>query len=790
MNTNLTEIPEQILALPQQVPRFGQSRLLSADDARNALNKLLQEDEQRSYQRAIVKGCYDGNSPYSERRRRQDGMSWACNLNFLGLEGTLDSARIPYYGLFSGVPQYAIFKTRFQKGHPDNQAWNDTISEYFTCLLDRWRPFKWHMQASQFEMLFEGWGPLIFEDDADWRFRAVPARAVLVPQGSPSNLDNRVPFIAIKCDYRIHELYKHINNEAGARARGWNVEAVQYAIKSGTRGNNGDTTNMRNQPWEEWQKRYKNKELMASYTEFDMINCAHFFVLEYDGKISHFIITYQSLSGDEAQNDFLFRDVNRYDSYEQVLNIAFQNTGDGSWHSVRGIGLKSFKHEEVKNRLLCRTVDNAFIGSSLILQSGDAKSDQKMQLRINGIVSYIPAGTTFVQQRMTQDIDSVLSVSRYIDNNLAQKIGSFNQRSMGREDGRGEQPTATQVQYAAAKEGSLSASQIDNYYRDLDALYSEVFRRVIKSSDPEAKRFVRDCLDAGVPEEALKNMEYVRANRKAGYGSPQMAKMAMQELAPFVGMLPVDGQRAFLDEVISRTVGPDKIELFNPKMDEPDINSAFATVENNLLHEGEIPQVISGMDHAVHLQIHLDDAEQRLMPLQQALDAGEELDESALMEAFNYVSALAPHCEEHLAILANDPYKKQLAQVFDGKLKIVTAFHGKLRSAVRSAQARSAQQAREQEAAVQLDALTQAKLQREQAGMENDRAKTMASIQDKNLKTQAQLQNKRFQAGQNSALTAAQTAEKIRLDRIETAAKIDNQKKLNGSKTKGSKNAK
>lgn len=546
--------------------------------------------------------------------------------------------------------------------------------------------------------------------------------------------------------------------------------------------------NMRNQSWEEWQKRYKNKELTASYTEFDIINCAHFFVLEYDGKVSHFILTYQSISGKEEQNDFLFRDVNRYDSYDQAMNVAFQNTGDGSWHSVRGIGLKSFKHEEVKNRLLCRTVDNAFIGSGILLKTIDAKSEQKMQLRVTNMVSYLPPGTEMQQQRMAGDIEGVLSVSRYVENNLAQKIGAFNQRSMGMEDGRGEKPTATQVQYAAAKEGSLNASQIDNYYLDLDAIYTEVYRRVLTSSDPEAKRFRRDCLAAGIPEEAMafENMEYVRANRLSGYGSPQMRKMAMQEMVPIVAMLPEDGKRNWLNDYIAASQGADKVESYNPPMDEPDIQSAMATIENNLLHEGEIPQVISGMDHVVHLSIHLEDAEERLAPLQQAIEEGEELDEAALQDAYRYVSALGEHSEAHLEQIKNDPSRQQMAKIFEGQLNLLTAFHGKLRSAIRSAKAQAAQTAREEQQAMALSALDQVKLQSKQQEMAITAAEAQQGMVIKQTKAANQDQQKRLKTASEQQLKAIKTAEDIRLQRITTAAKIDNDK-LNAKARNGSK---
>lgn len=789
-----SDIPGEILLAPAQVKRSTESRLPSASNARQGLRQLLKEDEPRSYERAIVKGCYDGNAPYSQKKLNQDGQRWRCNLNFRGLEGTMDSARIPYYGLFSGVPTYATFKTRYQATSPLASRWEKIIEQKFTCMLDRWEDFKWNMQCSQFEMLFEGWGPLIFDKDADWRFRSISARSFLVPQDSPSCLNKRIPWFAVRCPYRVHELFDCIRDEKAARARGWDVEAVKNAIKFGTRSVEGDLNGWQNQPWEEWQKRYKNKNLMSSYTECDIIRCAHLYVQEYSGKVSHFIITENSVYPDDKTNSnddaFLFSDPNKYDSYKQIANVAFQNTGDGTWHSVRGIGLKSYGYEEVQNRLNCRIVDNANMASMILLKGNDAKSNQKMQLYVNGAIGMIPPGTEVEQTRLGGDIPQVMGVTRMLENKLANKIGAFNQRSIAREDGRGEQPTATQIEMAAAKEGSLSASQIDNYYLDLDALYSEVFRRAKDSTDPEAKLFVQDCLDAGVPREALDNMEYVRANRRSGYGSPQMRKMAMDRLMAVYPTLPEDGKRNALDEYITSEFGADKIEVFNPPMEEISQDEWMATMENDKLHVGELPLILSGMDHVAHLNIHLDDAEQRLAPLQQALEGGEELDINALNEAATYVQALAQHCEQHLSKIEGDPAHKQIAEYFEAKLKIVTSFHGKLRSAVRSAQARAAQAAREEDAAVQLDALTQAKLQREQAGMENDRAKTLASIQDKNLKTQAGLQNKRFQAGQNSALTAAQTAEKIRLDRIETQAKIENQKKLNGAKAKGSKGTK
>lgn len=786
-----SDLPNEILLAPEQVKRPTESRLPSAENARQGLSQLLKEDQPRSYERAIVKGCYDGNAPYSQRKLNQDGQRWRCNLNFRGLEGTMDSARIPYYGLFSGVPQYATFKTSINSG-PESSRWNDVIAEKFTCMLNRWRQFKFHIQRSQFEMLFEGWGPLIFDKDGDWRFKAIPARSFLVPQGVDACLDSRVPYFAVRDSYRVHELYDKINgNEAGASARGWNVEAVKNAIKFGTRGASGDVNTWASQPWEEWQKHYKDKTLMSSYTECDIIRCAHLYVMEYTGKVSHFIVTENSIpvgsDSSEADNWFLFKDVNKYESYDQVANVAFQNTGDGPWHSVKGIGLKSYGYEEVQNRLNCRIVDNANMASMILLQTGDAKSNQKMQMYVNGVVGMIPPGTTLQENRLGGDIQNVMGVTRMLENKLANKIGAFNQASISREDGRGEKPTATQVELAAAKEGSLSSSQIDNYFLDLDNLYSEVFRRAKDSNDPEAKRFVQGCLDNGVPREALDQMEYVRANRRSGYGSPAQRKLAMQSLAQWFPSLPEEGKRNALNEAISSEFGPDKIEVFNPPMDEPDSDNWMATQENITLHMHKMPEMISGMDHVVHLDIHLRDAEETLNPMREAMDAGEELDPAALQEAFEYAEVLSAHCEQHLAQLLPDPNRKDIAKVFEGMLDGVVAFHGKLRSALRAAKAKQAQQAREEQQAVALGVLDQAKLKSAEQSMAIQAAEAQQGMAIKQGKFVQQTQIKAGQAQTKKQLDTIQTAETIRLDRIKTAAEVEKKKKLNAVKPNGSK---
>lgn len=788
---------DAIIRLPDQVKNIESgSRISSAYDARRLLTQALFEDQIRSKQRAVVDGCMDGNAPVSQMLLNQQGRAWECNINWLGLESIVDSSRVPYYALFSGVPTYANFKTAYKQDGPDAELWNKKIAEKFTCLLDRWKKFKWNLQAQQYEMIYEGWGPLVFEDPADWRFNAIPARAVLTPKEAESTLSDALPWVIVLKKYRVHELYDKIRNEKAATDRGWNVENIKQAILRGTKGyGNDQNMSWKDRPWEEWQLMYRNKELYASFTDCDIIRCAHMFLKEYSGKISHYIFNEAQIpeaqigkvEKDQGEVGFLFEDRSRYDGYNQALNVAFQNTGRGTWHSVRGTGLKGYRHEEIRNRLDNKAVNNAILASCVFLQGSDAKSSQKLQLMIAGSVAQIPAGANAIQHRFAGDIEGTMAVSRYLRNDLSQKIGAFQSRTMAREDGRGEQPTAEQVKQAATKEGSLTTSQIDNYYLELDSLYSEVFRRVMKSSDKEAKKFRDDCVNAGVPMEALNNMEYVRANRLSGYGSPNMRKMAIQESAQLVPMMNERGKNAWLNEAIATYGGPDKVSAWNPPMDEPKMDEKIASMENTSLHEGEVPIIISGEDHVAHLNIHLQDAAERLDPLKEAVEAGETLDPETLQEAYTYVSALGAHCEDHLNRISDDQTRSSQVKLFTGQLKLLTSFHGKLRSAIRAAQAEAAQAQREQQQAQALSALDQAKLMSAQQDMQIKGAKANNDMSIKRQKALSQDSLKRWQVGRNAQLDTVKTAEEVRLTRIKTAAELENQKlkaKSNG-KTNG-----
>lgn len=749
---------------------------------------LLEDNQGRSRERAIVKGLVDGNPPYNDSKKRAEGRGWECNLNFMEGLAIMDSSAVPYYALFANVPYYADCRTDFQEDNPDHEKWNAKITNCFSDLLKRWPQFNWNIQQVSYWMRLHGIGSAYFDRDGDWRFRAIDTGSVLVPKGSPSCVDDRLPFILIRVPYRIVELWDWIKDEQAAEAAGCNVKAIKDAIRYGMKGFAPSGSYWWAQPWEYYERLLTNHDLVASFTDADVVFCCHILVQEFakvgkPKKISKFIFTEHEVvprdNSDNSQvnekdNQFLFADPNSYDSFTQCIVSFFQNTGDGTWHSVRGIAMRAFKHLEVSNRLKCQMVNSAFIDSSVVLAGGSARNNERVGLTVWGSVVRLPANTEIKQVAIQGKTQGVMEVDRLLTNHLANNIGMFNQRTLSREDGKGELPTATQVNQQVAKESSLNEGQITLFYQYLDTLYFEMFRRAAdpSTSDEEAKRFQQELEEEGVPKEALAEMEYVRANRQSGYGSPQMAVLKHQQALPLVPMLPEDGKQTWLEWTFTDIYGPEKSEKLVPREHIPSQDDSIAQLENAAFTQGITPVISSGQDDVVHADSHLNFMQQTLGPLAQAIQSGQQLPPEQLQPAYRTSQTAIPHIEAHIARLQGDPMRKQQAKLFQDQLRQLTQFDGKLRATLFDALREQQVEAEQQQQASSLSALDAARVQSVQTQTALAAAKTQSQIRNQNLKTLHSIRLKSLQKGVDMNLDVAQTSADIRNQRAKTVSQI------------------
>lgn len=758
-----------------------ESRVEDAGSMRSIARRMIIEDEPRSRERALTKGLLDGNPPYNSAKRKSSGQSWMANLNFMEGEAAVDSARVPYYQIFSGVKQYAVCKTKWGPDQQTRDRVSDIISKRFHELLKGWDFFDWHMQNCFAEMLRWGYAPLVYDAGGSWKFKSIDTKCVMVPKDTASVVDDRLPCLMVVEAFTVSELWDKIRDEEAAEAAGWNVQAVKRAIQQAANGAN-TVSPWAATPWEEWQRRLKNNDLYWSFNG-QMVYCYRLLVKEFrEGKmaVSQFICTqspvydreYKESESDDA--GFLFKHVDRYESYNEAIIVFFQNTGDGTWHSVRGMAMKGFKHWDASNRTMCKALDNSFQRSSIVLSTETQKAADDLQLMVFSDRTILPPGTKVQQIGFGGDIEGVMAVTRMLQNHVANNLGVYNQRTLTREDGRGEQPTATAVQNQVLKEASLNQGQISVTYGSLDQLYETTFAKAVTSSDEDAQAFRKACEDDGVPKEALKDMESVCANRQSGYGSAAMRMQTIQQLAPIVPSLPEEGKVAYNDMVIAATAGVDKIETLNPKVHIPKEDDSIAASENGAMAAGSTQIVSSGQDHVNHVEIHFGDMRQRLAPLAEALDNEQPMEEGALQTAYAYLQLMGPHVEEHMGKIMADPIRKAIGKQLQDQLASYVAFNGKLRGAIKQAQRAAQIQAEDQQNATALGALDQAKLQSAELAnqIKVDKWNTDKAIKINKADTTNRLST--FKTLHDTTLNDASTAADIRRENFKTASQATN----------------
>lgn len=766
--------------LDEKTLKAPETRVADAGSLRSIARRLVTDDDPRSKARAIVAGLLGGNAPYNQQRRAAAGQGWQANINFHQSEAAIDSAAVPYYNIFASVKEYWICKTKWGPDPEVREKASQKISAKVHKLLKNWREFDWHAQNCFREQLRWGYAPIIYDPGSSWKFKSVDSKCVMVPQNSASVVDDRLPFMMIVESFTVSELWDKIRDEGAAESAGWNVKAVKRAIQQAASGFGDTQTPWSATPWEEWQRRFKNNDLYWS-SNGQMIYCYRFLVKEFTkGKtsISQFIVTqnpiYDGTQNKETEKDdagFLFRHIDRYDSYHKAAQVFFQNTGDGTWHSVRGMGQRGFRAWDIMNRTLCKAIDNAFQRSAIVLATETAKSADQLQLMVFSDRTILPPGTTVQQVGFGGDIEGVLAVNRTVDNLLARNLGVYNQRTVSRDDGRGEVATATEVQNTVNKEAMLQSSQITQTYIQLDLLAQITFDKIVESSDEDAVQFRKELEDEGIPEEALKDMECVYWNRASGYGSAALRKQDLQMLAQFVPSWPEAGKAAFNDEIISAFVGVDKIDVFNPRSHIDTEDESVAAAENGALVAGCAQIVSSGQNHVNHLLIHLAEIEKRVAPLREALEQGEPMDGAALQGVYEFLSLASAHVEEHLIRIEQDPTRAQLAKQFRAQLQSYVVFNGKLRGAIMNARQQAQIAAQEQQNAMALGALDQAKLESAQLAnaIKADKWQTDKGIKIDKAQTSSRLAA--FQALHSATVKTAEAAVDIQTKKATANAK-------------------
>jgi hypothetical protein len=726
------------------------SRLSSPSDTKSLNQLLIDGDRERSRWDAMLKGMADGNPPYNTAKRRAASQAWRANFSTLEGKSYLSNALVPYYDLFSSSTYYIDFQTAYGSVN-QQQDWSGIITEELDVTLKQWKGFDFNVWSMLHDFVGYGQGFLVWNNSWDWRFKRIGHRYIRVLNGSDADLDT-LPLLIISQSYHVHELWGKIQDEATAKASGWNPDAVKQAIREAV----PKRPNSQSPPdWQMVQQELKDHDLLES-ARASTVQAARVYVKEFDGKITELIIA------ERGESEFLFRKERRYANFYQVLAPFFLEVMDGSWHGATGLLRDVFNIVQTKDRLTCSEIDAAFLRTAITLQAKSASAMNKIGLIQIGAFNIIPPDFDVQQSQVLGDITTVIEVNNDLDQRLARNTGIYRaspQRTQGNPQ------TAAEAALSYQAQTVLGNSAVNRFYNQMDKGYEELVRRITNpnlsrtdESSIAALDFQGRCFRRGVPKAALLSRKSIRAFRSMGNGSIVMRQTALQSLLPLLQLLPQSGRSNLVDDAISVYANQSKVERYNPK---PELASgtdqqALAVLENAAMKTGSQVVWTDTQDNLIHSEVHLKASADGAASLSQGANP---------MEVLSFMEMVGPHIALHLQHLSQDPSNKQQYIALEAEYQRLGQVADKLHAQIQKMQQQQQMEAQKKQQAQQImqgvDGDTAIKAATAQAKIQQSNIKTQVSLRQKEEKHQQALK----QTAQDMAIKDAQAAADIALEK-------------------------
>lgn len=799
-------------------------RIATAQAGLTAYYQMRDIERRRDLRFNAIAGIYAGFPPTPPEQMEEMGMADFPNVNCKQFQAKVDSYADNWNAINAAGDSW--FEVKLKHENPmEAMRRSQLVTKYFNDAVKQWEggednfvPGRHYIVKSATrdkQMGMFGIGVAHFCDHIDFRWRVRPTRKVLVPEGTNLLLDN-CPFLCIEDEMSVPDLW------AMRGKPGWNEEAIKAILYLNTFRNNPQ-----NSMWEtyaEWTERVRENDTWQ-YSDFPLVKFVHLYVKEFSStankaNITHCIISdavpqlsnvassNRAAADIEAQKakafSWLYEKENIATRWNQIVCVFSDNAGpEEKWHGVKGFGDLIFDGCHFNNLFFNRTAASALVANMLIFRGGNEGDRQKMnQIKVTPFGAMIDLQIEQVSLRA--DTQSALNMFQ-----LSTSILDTNSRQVpvNQETSRGEAPTATQTNFDRADEAQFTTLQI-NFYRStgLDCLGGEMYRRIAQptSKYPEAwpggdvaKHFRECCKEAGIPEEDLLKVAYVRANRNTGSGNLGLDLMKGDKLLTVA--TPGEGQKNAQKYIATTLMGPEAAGAFVvDQVPPPDFEDVTINQENMCIQGGQTPQAFGSQPHDRHLvggatQGHLPMMAEVEQLMNQMLDAGLENNVEAADKLYRSLMAGIEHSAQHVQFLSEYRRQGKGKALFEEQVK---EFNKVINDFAQFAETfgealEQAQQAANPQAGMTPEMMeTQAKIQRDdalaEAKIERDNKTTMAKLEQSEVKqalkteqSAAAHETKLAQTVQNhtldSQLKAAQTQQELLAKQAQNTIEIGKQ---------------
>lgn len=766
------------------------SRISTAQQAQEIANRFLRDDMIRAGRRVKVQGAFNGNAQKSHAEMVKAGRGNETNLNWREHKGHVINAWTPYFDLRSEVP-VCIDGDLDSGDAAQDQELMRGFAEYFHQMVFGWKGFEDSTQLCDLQMLLHGVGNKVWEDEWNWKSRAVLASNFYVTDETNASFDNG-EMAMITSAWTVSQLWRKIKDPKQAKAMGWNVGAVKKAIMASP---NTQNSVMLAWKWDRWEQALKNGDVYVSNTQCKKIECCTIFVEELNDEcsISQKIIPF---APDGGKSEFLFERNGKYASWEQVICLFPYDMGsDGTYHSIKGMGTEIYASCALLNSVKNSLADLVVTGIKPMWQPDtNAKMDEfKMAKWGNG--NFIPKGINPLNVNIGSSLGPALEISREFNQTLSQNTGAYNQADLAAPT---VEETAKSAMIRASERSKLTKGAFNRYYRSADSEYRETWRRAtnpeLKSWHPGAKeallfqeRCYKLCDKLGVPHGTLQEVTNIRANRSLGLGSVAMRIEIANQFMANIDRFDEVGQNEILRMFAATMTSFHAVDAIVPNRTVRDATNdeAVAAQEDNafaMLGPEAEARVVPGQNHVLHLSVHVPSMQRDRQMCEQGQQDPHECQKR--------LEGKGPHAHLHLAELQKNPTRQKEFKLFSAQLAELAAFQDHLDQTIAEQDAAAAKQPKPGEVTPEMakvsgqlqlkaekqDGDHQLKIQKQQFAEQMAAQKAQFERALKDATTAHELQLKTATHRVDTGIAVAKTSTQIALDRNKSANSVAKQK--------------
>lgn len=681
----------------------------NAAAAHTVYKRMKHRHLKRCWDYERIQGMLDGNPPFNPKEMARAGLSDMCNVNWKDGDSVFTSVALGFWSLFNDVEHIIDIRISLSDDIPNssgnNALWGDILSEEWDRVVRSWPNFSKFMNTHQAELLKFGLNAFIWKDERDWRPTPMTIKGTLFPDQARDDIE-ALTTIALEFQYSAQFLWDIFTTALKSKTGHWNAAALGEILwNAGTRDDNAAFTM---QGCVEFQKKIRNGDLFLEDYYNDDIRLVSIFQKEYDGgKITHLMIHHNTVT-----KEFPYLYDRQYSNIREALMYFTFIPGNATIHANKGLGHKIFPAIEAITQLDCSVLDQARRAGSLLLKGGPNRGQDERQVRFIHGGHFDVGEAEIVQNSMGNNIAQTVEASRYFkqktfaNNNISGIDPAFPDRNA---------QSARGAQIQATKEARIQKNTIAHYYDQLDHLFREMARKMLRSKPSfpgyeYVKLWKNRCLERDVPEEVfdiggadlspdgLPQFMEVFATRSAGSGSQVADQLEMQTIMSILPTLGERGRTAGIQDFIAAFRGHRSIERYFPPEDQtrqPTGDDTIASMENNWFSEGKQVVVSPDNNHAVHGPNHIRTMNDWRELYEQDPQAQFDAETTMLQKVDEVFAAAGPHFVKHLFFLAQDPTREAITQRLRAEWAVLANFGDMI--ANNAKRQREAQERREQE---------------------------------------------------------------------------------------------